>query len=216
MDVDQPVTRILEARRRTGPDRCTLVALSGIDGSGKGYLAARILERLRDAGCGAVAIGVDGWLNLPSKRFSRESQAEHFYRNAIRFQEMFSQLVLPLRDRGSIRLEADYTEETARAYRRQVYEYRDVDVILLEGIYLLKPEFRAHYDLSMWVECTFATALERALARQQEGLSPQETIRAYETIYFPAQRIHFERDDPRSAAALVMVNDPRLETPECR
>ncbi len=193
------------------PPRSALVALSGIDGSGKGYVSARILERLRDAGCRTAAIGVDGWLNLPLRRFSRENPGEHFYRNAIRFQEMFDQLVLPLRDRGSIRLEADFTEETAAAYRRHVYEYRTVEVILLEGIYLLKRDLRAHYDLSIWIDCSFQTALDRALARRQEGLSPQETIRAYETIYFPAQRIHFERDDPRRAAAIVMVNDSRLE-----
>ena len=53
-------------------------------------------------------------------------------------------------------------------------------------------------------------ALERALRRGQEGLPPEQVVRAYETIYFPAQRIHFERDEPRSGADLVLGNDPRL------
>lgn len=83
--------------------------------------------------------------------------------------------------------------------------------MVLEGIYLLKRALRAHYDLSVWIECSFATALERALARQQEGLPPEDTVRAYQTIYFPAQEIHLARDDPRGAATLVVVNDPRLE-----
>ena len=61
-----------------------------------------------------------------------------------------------------------------------------------------------------WLDCTFATALERALRRGQEGLPPDETIRAYETIYFPAQRIHFARDEPRAGADLVVPNDHRL------
>ena len=74
----------------------------------------------------------------------------------------------------------------------------------------MKPEFRPYYDLSVWIDCTFATALERAIARGQEGLPPAATIRAFETIYFPAQRIHFERDDPRQAATLIFANDPRL------
>jgi uridine kinase len=52
--------------------------------------------------------------------------------------------------------------------------------------------------------------LERALARGQEGLPPEDTIRAYHTIYFPAQEIHFQRDDPKTAATLVINNDPRL------
>jgi uridine kinase len=60
------------------------------------------------------------------------------------------------------------------------------------------------------VECSFETALERALTRGQEGLPPDETIRAYETIYFPAERIHFALDDPKGSADAVIVNDDRI------
>ncbi len=51
---------------------------------------------------------------------------------------MFAQLILPLRDHRSLRIVADYAEETATEYRRHVYEFEDADVIALEGIYLLK------------------------------------------------------------------------------
>lgn len=81
---------------------------------------------------------------------------------------------------------------------------------MLEGIFLLKREFRGHYDLSLWVECGFETALERAIARGQEGLPEAETIAAYRTIYFPAQELHFARDDPKAAATLILGNDPRI------
>ena len=83
-------------------------------------------------------------------------------------------------------------------------------MIVLEGVYLLKRALRAHYDVAGWIDCTFETALERALARGQEGLPADETIAAYRTIYFPAQEIHFARDEPRAAASAVLVNDPRL------
>jgi uridine kinase len=46
--------------------------------------------------------------------------------------------VLPARDARSLRLEADVAQETATALRRHVYEFSDLDVIVLEGIYLLK------------------------------------------------------------------------------
>ena len=35
---------------------------------------------------------------------------------------------------------------------------RDIGVIVLEGIYLLKRAFVRHYDLSIWIECSFETA----------------------------------------------------------
>jgi uridine kinase len=147
---------------------------------------------------------------LPNRRFDLGNPAEHFYLHAIRFDEMFTHLVLPLRDRRSLRCEADYAEETATEYRRHVYEFGDTDVIVLEGIYLLKRAFQHHYDLSLWIECSFDTALERAISRAQEGLPPKETVRVYRKIYFPAQEIHLQRDEPKSTATMILNNDARL------
>lgn len=201
------IEQILGTRVSIPAPRSALVAITGIDGCGKGYLTAQLQKQLAAQGVCAAIINVDGWLNLPHERFDRANPAEHFYLHAIRFDEMFGQLVLPLRDRRSLRLEADYAEETAIEYRRHTYEFEELDVILLEGIYLLKRPFQAYYDLSVWIECSFDTALERVIARAQEGLIPKATAEAYRTIYFPAQEIHFRRDDPRSAATLIVNND---------
>ena len=187
--------------------KALLVAISGIDGSGKGYITSKLDNILAQQNLRVATINIDGWLNLPAKRFSHTSPAEHFYKNAIRFDSLFTQLILPLRNHRSIVLEVNYTEETASEYRTHVYQFKDIDVILLEGIYLLKRQFQSMYDLSFWIDCTFQTALERAIARSQEGLSPAETVAAYQTIYFPAQRIHFERDQPQQAATAIILND---------
>ena len=199
--------RILGVRASVPRERAVLVAVSGIDGCGKGWLTRQIVDELQAPGVNAANINIDGWLNLPDKRFSDKNPAEHFYLHAIRFDEMFAQLVLPLRDHRSVSVETDFAEETATTYRKHTYEFTDVDVIVLEGIYLLKKAFREYYDLSLWIDCTFAKALERALARGQEGLPPAETIRAYKTIYFPAQEIHFRRDDPKRAATMIFDNN---------
>jgi uridine kinase len=206
--LDDAIAATLEGRLSTPRSRSTLVAISGIDGSGKGHVSGRMRRELDSRGLRIALIHIDGWLNLPQTRFSRENPAEHFYRHAIRFDEMFDQLVLPLRDRRSARVEADFAEETATRYRRHLYEFKDIDIIIVEGIYLLKRQFQSHYDLSFWIDCSFETALERAVARAQEGLSPDLTRAAYRTIYFPAQEIHFARDDPRAAATAVIDNDP--------
>jgi uridine kinase len=198
------------ARRRVPPERATLVAISGIDASGKGWFTALLADALRAVGLRVAVVGIDGWLHLPEARFDSRDPAGHFYRHAFRFDEMFERLVRPLRDARSIRLEADYAEETATSYRRHLYAFDDVDVVLLEGIYLLQPRFLPEFDLSIWIDCSFETAIERAVSRGQEGLPPAETVRAFRTIYLPAQEIHFARDHPRAAADLVVVNDPRL------
>lgn len=209
-NLDEAIAQILDRQAEIPAGRALLVAISGIDGSGKGYLTAKLAACLTPTRLRIATINIDGWLNLPHRRFSQERPAQHFYEHGIRFPEMFDRLVLPLKQKRSLYLEADLAEETASTYHQHLYKFENVDVILLEGIYLLKQAFQPYYDLSIWIDCTFETALERAIDRAQEGLPPEETIGAYRTIYFPAQEIHFQRDRPLDAATLILNNDPRL------
>ncbi len=202
------VDEILVTRSLVSSDRSVLTAVSGIDAAGKGYFTERLVGALQDKGVRAVAISVDAWLNID--RFDTSDPPEHYYNNAIRFEEMFAETILPLRDRRSLRVEINYADETATEYRRRSYEFDDVDVIALEGIYLLKRVYQSYYDRMVWVECGFETVLERAVARGQEGLPPEETIRDYRDIYNPAQELHFQRDNPKGVATLIVNNDARL------
>jgi len=208
MNLSFPSETIIEAKRsKIRSNRALLVGISGIDASGKGFITSRLASVLRDRGFRVAGTNVDGWLSLPEIRFYPDDLPGNFYRNGLRLDEMFESLVLPLRDRRSIRLEANYTEETATAYRRHRYNFDNVDIILLEGIFIFKRNYVRQFDLRIWIECSFETALRRAIARSQEGLTPEETVAAYERIYFPAQRIHFANDDPRSAADVIYPNE---------
>lgn len=113
---------------------------------------------------------------------------------------------MPLKQKRSVRLVADLAEETASEFHKHVYVYDAIGIILLEGIFLFKPAFVHQFDLKIWIECSFETALERAVSRSQEGLSPAETIEAFRTTYFPAQKIHFEEDKPGEAADTIFAN----------
>jgi len=204
--IDEVTRKILERRVNTPVTRSLLVGISGIDGCGKGYLARQFEARLALHGVTPAIVNVDGWLNLPEKRFDQSAPGKNFYENAIRFDEFFKQLILPLRDRRWVHLVADFVEETASQYRKHTYDFKDVSVVLVEGIFLFKPQYRNYFDLTIWVDCSFATALARAIQRAQEGLSPANTIAAYDTIYFPAQRIHLAHDNPREHADLIVEN----------
>jgi uridine kinase len=130
--IDEIIRKILERRAIVSDTRSLLVGVSGIDGCGKGYLARQLQAHLALHGVIATTINVDGWLNLPEKRFHQGAPAENFYKNAIRFDEFFTKLVIPLRDGRSVHLVADFVEETASHYRKHTYDFKDVGVILVE------------------------------------------------------------------------------------
>ena len=72
------VDKILHVRSSTPSQRGVLIAVTGIDGCGKGYVTARIVDALKRKGLRAISISIDGWLNLPNTRFDARNPAEHF------------------------------------------------------------------------------------------------------------------------------------------
>jgi uridine kinase len=118
-------------------------------------------------------------------------------------------VIEPLRRRGSIDLEANLLRPFENTWYTHRFVHDRVEVILVEGIFLLRRELRSRYDLTVWIACSFETALARALARNQEGLDRNTLERDYRTVYFPAQQYHLERDQPEYSADLVLPNDRR-------
>lgn len=202
------LARIVRARAiRLGTSRAALVAISGIDGAGKGFLARELERELTASGLRVATISVDPWQNPQTLRFGGPDAGHHFYEHALRLDALFEQLVLPLRASRSMRLETRLIRTDVDVWFDGIYDYRNVDVVVLEGIFLLKRELCHHYDLRVWVECSFETALRRALMRNQEGLPPEQIRADYERIYFAAQRHHFAADAPRTRADCVIYND---------
>src|SRR5712691_10270351 len=105
--LDAISARIEDVARGLLRRRSALFAVTGIDGSGKGYIASRLSRVLQDVGLRVASINVDGWLNLPSVRFSKVNPARNFYERAIRFDELFEPLVLPLKANRHANIELD-------------------------------------------------------------------------------------------------------------
>ena len=205
--IEQAIAGIFAKRVVVPPSRSLLVGLSGIDGSGKGYLARWFVAALRSRGFNVASLAADDWAAAPENRFDPNRLAEYFYEHGFRFDMMFRELILPLKSRRSARPEALRANESQSALHPHLFEFSDVDIVLLEGIFLLKRDYREHFDLTVWVDCSFETAMKRAVQRAQEGLPPDATRRAYEKIFFPAQQFHFEHDNPRTFADFIINND---------
>lgn len=205
-DFEHLVNRVREQRARTHQDRAMLVAISGIDGAGKGFVAGRLRESLSTVGIRAAVIGIDPWLNPPGVRESPVDSGPHFYHHAFDFERLFARLIEPLRHARGIDLDFELGGQSG-APARMAYREQNIDVILLEGIFLLSRALTPRYDLRVWLDCSYQSAFERALARNQEGLSPEAMRRDYQAMYFAAQAHHLAVDHPRSAADVLLPND---------
>src|SRR5882724_10571570 len=90
--------RIQIIRQQTPIQRATLIGISGIDASGKGYFSKLIADALTMQRLRVALVNVDHWVTLPSQRFSQTEPAKHFYENGLRLDAMWEDVVVPLRE----------------------------------------------------------------------------------------------------------------------
>jgi uridine kinase len=88
-------------------------------------------------------------------------------------------------------------------------------VLLLDGIFLQRPELLASWDLRIFVAARFERTLRRALGRDTQLLGSSEAVeRRYRLRYAPGQQRYIAAVRPQEIADLVVDNDdvarPRL------
>ena len=183
------------------------VAISGIDASGKGYTANLLQQNLESKGYKVANINIDHWQNPIPIRLQKENAAENVYENIFRWNDFFEQLIFPLQKNKSIYLETLGIRSDADVYYPLIYNYKNIDFLLIEGILLFKRNYLSYYDHKIWIDCSFETGLQRALHRNVEKLNEKELLHDYDVYYYAAQRLHFERDDPKQAADIIFDNN---------
>ena len=199
--------KIEQQFKRRNKQRLFTVAISGIDASGKGYITQLIQGGLEARGYNVANINVDPWQNPIAIRLKKENAAENFYTHVFRWKEFFRELIIPLQQEKGIELPAKLLFTDSDQYYTHTYRYEKLDFLLIDGILLFQEKYLGHYDYKIWVHCSFETGLKRALERNSEKLAEKQLISDYNNYYYPAQYLHFERDNPKDEADLIFDND---------
>jgi uridine kinase len=203
---------VLAEYRSYGNQNVFTVAISGIDASGKGFIAGLLQNELEKKDLKVANINIDPWQNPLTLRLQKENPAENFYKEVFRWDDFFTQLITPLKKNGSIYLETMLIRTEADEYYPHIYNFKDVNILLVEGIFLFKKALLNYYDLKIWIDCSFETGMQRAIVRNSENLSKEQLVNDYTTYYYPAQRYHFQQDNPRRVCDIIYCNDELLGT----
>jgi uridine kinase len=86
---------------------------------------------------------------------------------------------------------------------KQLFEHERVvrpeGVVVIEGVCALHRMFRDAYDLRIWVDAPRELRLARGVERDGE-----DARRTWEEVWMPGEDRYIERDDPISAAHLIV------------
>ena len=189
--------------------KAQIVVISGIEGGGKRALAEKVAAALELEGLSVALVHTDDWEAPKSVRFNPMNSPEEYYLNAYRFDEMVEQLILPLKLFGKIKTSVSLND--VMNPRTVEYNFNNIDIIIIEGVYLLQEAYLDLYDYSCWVESDYDAAFAR-LAEQHNIEQSQETLlNLFELLIKPAGQYHIFTDNPRGHANSIYIEEETSE-----
>ncbi len=186
------------------------VAIDGTDAAGKTTLADELVAPLAACGRPVIRASIDGFHRLRAERYQRGPfSPEGYYRDSFDYTALREALLDPLGPGGSAR------------FRRFVFDYRadrpslaseevaaPDAVLVMDGVFLLRPELVGLWDYRVLVESSFRVTLERALRRDVALFGSAEAVRArYLQRYIPGQQLYIEEARPQEQADAIVRNE---------
>lgn len=182
------------------------MAVDGVDGAGKTCFGDELGSALEAAGRPVIRSSVDGFHRPRADRWTRgRTSPEGYYRDSYDYDQLRSVLVEPLGPGGS------------RSYRTQVFDWRtdstvaqaaetapESAVLVLDGIFLHRPELRACWDFSVFLRVDFATSFARMAVRDGSPPDPRD---AANRRYVKGQQLYLAEATPERHATVVIDND---------
>lgn len=185
------------------------VGVNGIDGAGKTVLADELGALLRRKGQLVLRSSIERFFNPPEVRYSRGKDDPLGYLDSFDLGALKTNLLAPLSEGGDRQVRLGVYDRARELVSLEPVQLAPPRAILLfDGVFLFVPELRDLWDLHIFVEVSFETALQRTLVRDAPFFGGvDETRRRYLTRYFPGQRLYLEAVSPRALADVVVMND---------
>lgn len=189
----------------TGTGRRVIVAIDGVDGAGKTVLARELAALIRPSR--AVArTSVDGFHRPAAERYAQGRSAETFYADSYDHDALVEHLVRPFRA-GRAYAQAVFDVEADRPDTRLADPPGPDTVLLVDGIFLHRPELVALWDASLWVDVPLEIAIRRGNARfGPVGPDAADPDAPGNARYVGGQRLYMAACRPALRATWVLDN----------
>lgn len=194
-----------------------LVGVDGPDASGKTTLADRLASELHAADQPAPRCSIDAFHRPRADRYRRgELSAAGYYRDSFDLDAFLDGCARPFLGGADhiITGSFDFRTDAATDPHRTTVELPAV--LLVDGVFLLRPELAGIWTLSVYLHISPEETLRRALHRDARLMgSTEEVRRRYLGRYLPGQALYRAEADPESVADIV-VDNARPHAPRVR
>lgn len=193
----QPLTERLDALLKAeGQRRPVVLAIDGMTGAGKTTLAAMLSERYQ----ASVVHLDDFFLPLPMRTAGRLAEPG----GNLHYERFLTDVLLPLREDAAEEFqyfpfvcERMDLADTPRKVRK-------TPLVIVEGSYSMRPEFRPYYDCSVFLRVTPEEQERRLMRRNPERMD------AFRQRWIPMESRYHTCLRPAEACTFTILNDDSL------
>jgi uridine kinase len=178
----------------------TLIGIDGLGGSGKSMYAYKLQRQLE----GSVILHLDDFVHKKKVRYNKNYEEWYcYYHLQWRYDYLIQKLLLPLKSGLDV-------NETIEVYNKETdsYKLRKIEIpvgttVIIEGVFLQRPELRAYFETVIYLDVEQETRLKRISDRDTYMGSKEEIALRYVERYFPAEEKYIEQCNPLALADLI-------------
>lgn len=178
----------------------TLIGIDGLGGSGKTMYAYKLQQQLE----GSVILHLDDFVHKKEVRYNENYEEWYcYYHLQWRYDYLIQKLLLPLKSGLDV-------NETIEVYNRETDSYilREIEIpagttVIVEGVFLQRPELRPYFEIVVYLELDQETRLKRITDRDIYMGNKKEIALKYDQRYFPAEEKYIEQCNPLALADIV-------------
>ncbi|MBA2173721.1 hypothetical protein H0266_02300 [Halobacillus locisalis] len=174
-----------------------LLGVDGLSRSGKTTWAENLSCLLNEEGLKAVTFHLDDHITTRRERYHTSySQWEEYYRLQWNVQRLAKVLFQPLREASTICL--PYYDQDSDAHQWQTRSLEEADVVIVEGVFLQRDEWRGSFDQVVFLDCP------RSVRFSRETDITQQKRDKFEQRYWKAEDYYCRTCQPKLEADLVI------------
>ena len=206
------LARLAEHLAAVRLDHPVRVAIDGVDGAGKSTLADDLVQPLEARGRPVIRASCDGFHRPRWYRYRRGADSpQGYYLDSFDYEALKANLLLPLGPEGDRRYRPAIFDFASDSPVDLPWQLAPADaVLLLDGVFLLRPALNPHWDLRIFLDVDFETAVARAARRDAAPPGSFEAVAArYWRRYVPGQQIYLREVRPQALADVIVDNRQR-------
>ncbi|WP_214785704.1 kinase [Exiguobacterium sp. s183] len=190
---------IHEARSMHSANRPFVVAIDGLSGAGKTTLVSRLSEEPT-----ILVLHIDDYIVERDKRYETgQPESTEYYALQWDVSRLENELFRPLTE-GVKELALPRYDHERDVIVEEVIDVSSAYTIVVEGIFLQRPEWRPYYDYVVYLDCPREVRYERVLNRDTYLGVPEERLAKYKRRYWPGEDLYLQLVDPKRGADIVL------------